>query len=304
VRDARGFARIDVPGATFTAVSGSNSGGQIVGDYLDARKRFHGFLREGRRARRIDFPGAKGTFAAAIDDRGRVVGSYTDERDTPAVRSAEHGYLLDGRGRFRNIDVPGAAATRPAAINNRGQIAGEYVDRAGRSHGYLQDSDGSLTTIDPPGAGATVVTDVDDRGRVVGASVDARQSAISAFVRDPNGRFTTIAHPDAGFYGTVPEGISNKGQIAGSYSDANDRRHGFVLEDGAYATVDAPDAPGNTSVLDIDDRGRLVGASGLVSYGYLAHGRGKPIEIDAPGVASDTFPSGVNHRGEVVGFAD
>jgi uncharacterized membrane protein len=127
---------------------------------------------------------------------------------------------------------------------------------------------------------------------------------ISAFLRDPNGRFTTIAHPDAGFYGIVPEGINNEGQIAGSYSDANDRRHGFVLDDGAYTTVDAPDAPGNTSVLDIDDRGRLVGASGLVSYGYLADGRGTPIEFDVPGVASDTFPSGVNNRGDVVGFAD
>jgi hypothetical protein len=93
VRDARGFAKIDVPGASFTAASGSNEGGQIVGDYLDSRKRFHGFLRDGRRVRRIDFPGAKGTFAAAINDRGRIVGSYTYERGTPAVRSAEHGYL-------------------------------------------------------------------------------------------------------------------------------------------------------------------------------------------------------------------
>jgi uncharacterized membrane protein len=304
VRDGRGFAKIDVPGATFTTASGSNNRGQIVGDYLDPRKRFHGFLRYGDRFRRIDFPGAEATFAAAIDGRGRVVGSYSDERATPAVRSAEHGFLLDGRGRFRRIDVRGATATRPAAINNSGLIAGEYVDRAGRSHGYLQDADGSVTTIDAPGAGATVVTDVDDRGRVVGASVDAKQTVISAFLREPDGRFTTIAHPDAGFYGTVPEGINNEGQIAGSYSDANDRRHGFTLDDGVYTTVDVPDAPGNTGVLDIDDRGRLVGVSGLVSYGYLADGRGRLIEIDAPAVASDTFPSGINNRGDVVGASD
>ena len=249
-------------------------------------------------------PGAKGTFAAAINGRGRVVGSYTYDRETPAVRSAEHGYLLDGRGRFRNIDVPGAAATRPAAINNRGQIAGEYVDRAGTSHGYLQNRDGSVTTIDPPGAGATVVTDADDQGRVVGAYVDEKQTAISAFVRDPDGRFTTISHPDAGFYGTVPEGINNQGQIAGSFADANDRRHGFVLDDGAYSTVDVPDAPGNTGILDIDDRGRLVGMSGLVTHGYLADGRGQPLEIDAPAVVSDTVPQGVNNRGEIVGYSD
>jgi hypothetical protein len=133
VRDARGFARIDVPGASFTAASGSNNRGQIVGDYLDARKRFHGFLREERRFRRIDFPGAEGTFAAAIDDRGRVVGSYTDERGTPAVRSAEHGFLRDRRGRFRRIDVPGARGTVATRINDRGLLADAVRYRLRRS---------------------------------------------------------------------------------------------------------------------------------------------------------------------------
>ena len=242
----------------------------------------HGFVREGNRVRRIDFPGAAGSQATGIDDRGRIVGSYTDDHRTPGIRSFEHGFRLDSRGRFRRIDIPGAIETRPSAINNRGQIVGEYVDRAGRSHGYLQERDGSVITIDPPGAGTTVVTDVDDRGRVVGASVDALQTTISAFVRAPDGRYTTIAHPDAGFYGTVPQGINNQGQIAGIYYDANDRQHGFILDDGTYSTVNAPDAPGNTQVLDIDDRGRLVGVSGLVSHGYLADGGGEPTEIDAP----------------------
>jgi hypothetical protein len=57
VRYGRGFTEVDVPGASITAVFGSNSGGQIVGAYLDARKRVHGFLREGRRLRRIPCSG-------------------------------------------------------------------------------------------------------------------------------------------------------------------------------------------------------------------------------------------------------
>jgi hypothetical protein len=289
VRDARGFATVDVPGATVppcseaaTAASSSAPTSTPEGDSTDPCERGSGCAGSISPARR--------TFAAGIDDRGRVVGSYSDERDTPAVRSAEHGFLLDERGRFRTIDVRGATATRPAAISNRGQIAGEYVDRAGRSHGYLQDADGSVTTIDPPGAGTTVVSDVDDRGRVVGASVDAGQTAITAFMRDADGRFTTIVHPDAGFYGTQPQGIDNEGRIAGSY-DADDRVHGFVLDDGAYTTIDTPDAPGNTQVLDIDDRGRLVGVSGLVSHGYLADGRGEPIDMCTPTPPARRTPS-------------
>jgi hypothetical protein len=304
VRGAGGFTRLDVPGSRLTAASGSNGEGRVVGYHLDDRKRFHGFVYDGRRFRRIDVPGAKGTFPAGIDDHGRVVGYYTDERGTPAVRSAEHGFLLDKRGRFRSVDVPGAIQTRPEAINNRGQIAGAYLDRAGILHGYLQDRDGSVTVIDPPGAGTSVVTDIDDQGRTVGAYVDARQTAITAFVREPDGSFTTISHPDAGFYGTVPEGIDNRGRIAGTYADADNRTYGFVLDDGAFTTVDDPGAPGNTQVLDIDDAGRLVGTSGHVSYGYLAGGREEPIELDAPAVASDTFPVAINGRGEIVGSAD
>jgi uncharacterized membrane protein len=149
-----------------------------------------------------------------------------------------------------------------------------------------------------------VVTDVDDRGRVVGISIDHGQTTFSAFLREPDGRFTTIANTDAGFYGTRPQGINDAGQVAGTYVDANDRQHGFVLDGGAFTTVDAPDAPGNTQVLDIDDGGRLIGVSGLVSYGYLADGRGRPLEIDAPGVASDTFAAGINNRGEIAGYSD
>ena len=168
--------------------------------------------------------------------------------------SAAGSATIDVRGRDRD---PAGSDQQPRPDRRRVRRPGRQVAR------LPAERDGSVTTIDPPGAGATVVTDVDDQGRVVGASVDEKQTAISAFVRDPDGRFTTIAHPDAGFYGTEPEGINNEGQIAGSYSDANDRIHGFVLDDGAYTTVDAPDAPGNTQVLDIDDRGRLVGVSGL-----------------------------------------
>ena len=114
VRDARGFAAVDVPGASITAVLGSNRSGEIVGAYLDNRRRYHGFLRERRRLRRIDFPRAEASFAAAINDRGRVVGAYTDDVDTPG-RQFEHGFLRDARGRFRRIDVRGATQTRPPA---------------------------------------------------------------------------------------------------------------------------------------------------------------------------------------------
>jgi hypothetical protein len=84
------------------------------------------------------------------------------------VQRAEHGFLLDERGRFRRIDVPGATVTLPATINNRGQIAGDAVDPQLRHHSFLLDR-GRFTEIRPRGAyTGSLATDVDDRGRVIG----------------------------------------------------------------------------------------------------------------------------------------
>jgi hypothetical protein len=122
IRDARGFTKIDVPGATVTSVTGSDGRGRIVGAYRDARRRVHGFMRDKRGFKKIDFPGAAGTTVQRINARGQMVGTYTYQRDL-AAQFFEHGFLLDRRG-FRRIAVPGASDTRPFGINRRGEVVG------------------------------------------------------------------------------------------------------------------------------------------------------------------------------------
>src|SRR5712692_9024617 len=108
------FTTIDGPGATVTHAFGINAGGQIVGDYRDVSRTFHGYLLDEGTFTTIDSPGATRTHAVVINAGCQIVGDYRDG-------NATHGYLLD-EGTFTTIDVPGVTLTVAAGINAGGQI--------------------------------------------------------------------------------------------------------------------------------------------------------------------------------------
>ena len=61
LRNERGrFTTIHVPGAVQTQAFGINNRGQVVGEYLDADGRFHGYLWEKGRFTTIDGPDGAG----------------------------------------------------------------------------------------------------------------------------------------------------------------------------------------------------------------------------------------------------
>jgi probable HAF family extracellular repeat protein len=62
-------------------------------------------------------------------------------------------------------------------------------------------------------------------------------------------------------YGTYPVGVNDRGQIVGIYYDDDNyfSAHGFVYENGNYATLDHPDSPGWTYAFGINNRGQVVG---------------------------------------------
>jgi uncharacterized membrane protein len=180
-RDRGGFTTIDHPDASSepgigTLAFGIDNRGRIVGGYIDAEGRGHGFVRgKGRGARRdegvfttIDFPGAGGaTVAQAINNRGQIVGYYNPFQATASKR----GFLLDD-GEFTAIEHPdvtfeiNGGGTSLFGLNDRGQIVGQYSDSS--CHGFLLDGD-TFTTIDDPDAlFATGAADIDDRGQIIG----------------------------------------------------------------------------------------------------------------------------------------
>ncbi len=72
------FTPFVVPGSIATSAWDVSPRGEIVGIYLDAANRFHGFLRVGDDYLTLDVPGATATRAFGINAGGVIVGSFVD----------------------------------------------------------------------------------------------------------------------------------------------------------------------------------------------------------------------------------
>jgi hypothetical protein len=171
---------------------------------------------------------------------------------------------------------------------------GIYLD-AGGTHGFVRDKgrgarrdEGVFTTIDFPGApGMTLALAINNRDQIVGASIDSENTKHGFLLQE--GEFTTIDHPDATSEvtggGTVLNGLNDRGQIVGQYSDS--RCRGFLLGGDTFTTIDNPDARFATGAADISDRGRIVGFyDGMTGIGQCAS-QGASTNVSDPGSAPE-----------------
>src|SRR5688500_3507216 len=70
------FTTIDLPNARSTGSWGINAAGDIVGGYVDAAGRGHGYVLRGGAFTTIDYPGSAFTEARGISPDGDIVGVY------------------------------------------------------------------------------------------------------------------------------------------------------------------------------------------------------------------------------------
>jgi uncharacterized membrane protein len=109
-----------------------------------------------------------------------------------------------------------------------------------------------------------------------------------------------IDGPGATF--TDASGINNRGEIVGSFGDAQGL-HGYVFRRGAFTTLDVPVQGALTIAIGINDRGQITGtyrSQGLF-HGFLWD-RGTFTDINAPD-ADETFLHVINNRGQIVGHS-
>jgi len=139
-----------------------------------------------------------------------------------------HGFLLSG-GTFTSINFPGALYTEPWRINDLGEILGGYLSPDGTFHLFVL-SNGSFTSVPgPPAAvetafGVTFIGGLNNSGVIAS---DYCSQALCPF--SPNDIF----------------------KLPGS-------THGFLLSEGAYTTIDFPNAVG-TIFTGLNDTGEIVG---------------------------------------------
>ena len=205
---------IDVPGAAegTTAAFGINNRGDVVGRYMDERRRPHGFLLRHGRFTTIDAPGSVLTVARGIDDLGRIVGFYAGKRRRlPRIHS-------------RFAAVTGTSISRTPAgtaafdINALKQIVGGYFDTSGVPHGYLLKK-GSLHVDRSSGRRRHRAFGINILGQIVGGWTDDPECPdcfTKAFLLTHRG-FENLEFPGA--LETVANGINAAGRSWASTSE-------------------------------------------------------------------------------------
>ena len=267
------FTPIDIPGAIATIPQGINASGDIVGRYKDASNISHGFLQPHN--------GQPITFDVTDDVAGGHV-AYTDARGISPGGDIVGYYMLagddsvSGRGFLRRRDGTFVRINPPAPhlnvylqrIQPDGSILGCYHDRdTGMSMYGAVFNEGVWTAFPLPMSmtnGATPDLSL-ETGFVVDMMVTPSRSR--AFLRrngDPNPVLFDYDYNKSGnVTSTSAWDMNPQGAIVGNYRIGAGPQHGFVLEDGAFTSIEYQAAelvgPTVTGTIGINVHGDIVG---------------------------------------------
>jgi hypothetical protein len=221
---------------------GINSAGNVVGG--NGTNAF--FLPNGGSLQTLTTP-ATAINAFGINDKGNIVGQFTSGGNTP-------GFILPSiaSNTFTTINQPTGITSdviNAQGINNNGLVVGFYLGNDGQVHGFTATAPaspgGSVTATavtdpvipaNPMEPGATFVFSqilgIDDLGLAVGYFGDSTTSQHGYFYNTGTGSYTFLDDPAAMFHDGVEitqiTGITDSGEIAGFYTDANGTFHSFV----------------------------------------------------------------------------
>jgi uncharacterized protein (TIGR03437 family) len=143
-----------------------------------------------------------------------------------------------------------------------------------------------------------MVRGINNAGEILGAT------EAHCFLRRANGTFVTIDPPGTKPGTATANAINNSGQIVGIFTDDSGLHAYIRAADGTYTTFAVPSWNPYFSVAGINDNGEIVGTTtvfGGFSGGYLRREDGTIVNFAVPG-ASQTFPAGINNRGQIVGM--
>ena len=295
------------PGAVSTEGWNINQDSSVVGHYISADGRRHGFIARPAQEtavrpppdlnytfESIDVPGVDFLAVTASSDFGDYAGNTRSADGEKIVGFT----LIDGV--FTTHDFPGSQNTYFYAFGNNGEAAGHYEDSDGLFHGVVLEN-GELRKYDFPGAVETEIYGYSDAtGALTGSFID-----VSGIRRGFSGN-TIVEY--LGAPETYADFVSWTGHIVGSYVDADGIYHAYMRSSvGRFLSIDLPDAlnleyfflHGLNRTRTVVGRAKAVGD---VPRTYV----GSPLnlqELRVPGAVS-TEGWNINQDGSVVGHYD
>lgn len=264
------FSTVDFPGAANTNLYAVNDLGQYVGASFDAAWNPQAIYFDGKTLSVLDPSGVVGTspsYAFSLNNLGDIAGGYYD------AAGVAHGYIYKG-GNVTTIDYPGATGTLAYGVNDRHEVIGVYADSDGSQHAFLLRK-GVYKNIDLKGGVQTVPFSINDWTQIVGEYITVAGTVGQGYLQKKNDKFTTYDAPGAPANSTYFISINNPDQILGTWVDANNLNHNFLLTDGKYWAFNLPKSlhATQTSAQTINDYDEIVGwfadAQG-VQHGFVA----------------------------------
>ncbi len=224
------FTSENFPGSAQTQVIGINNRGVTVGFWSNtntgADANF-GFTDVNGTFTNVNNPNTVGSPLAppinnllGVNDHNVAVGFYTGA-------AGDAGYLYDiSTKTFSGVTIAGAASVVAAGINNSGAIDGFYTNANGVQLGFLLNG-GKLTSLQAPGFSATQLTGISNSGLLVGTGI-ASGGATDGIVYDSLTRSWSSYSDPLGIGATVFNGVNDKGQIVGFYTNAAGTVNGLL----------------------------------------------------------------------------
>lgn len=236
-------ASTDLPSAEINKI---NNSGAYAGDFeavgLTGTESLMGFLGAGGSAAAT---GLSNSQALGVNNPGDSVG-LVGSGDGTFNRS----YVQSRTGTVSVFDVAGFGTSQANGINDSGVIVGNAAATATDSpnFGYV-DTNGTFSFLSIPGAYDVLAKDINNTGTIVGGYTTTPGGAETGFIFS-GGTLTSFLFPTATF--TEIDAVSNTGEIAGTYFDANGGEHGFTA-------LPVPEASTTVSL------GLLLGLGGLLA---------------------------------------
>jgi len=251
----------------------------------------------------ISIPGSTDAFPFGINKAGAASGWYVD------TGNITNGFVWRN-GILRTLDNPGFADTELQSVSNRGVAMGFYGDNNASHAAMYSFASGAWTALpDIPGMPNNLGWGINSAGVAVGYAgagdngFGYNPTNATAWIWDPRIQsYSFFAVPDAAQYSTYADAINDKGQIVGTFFDANGVAHGFIKEGETYTSLDVPGAM-YTYSYGLNNSGAAVGWFGNLSgwaEGFVRTSDGVFTVVDFPG-ALETEIGGINERGDICG---
>lgn len=241
-------------GSVDAGVLGINDQGEVAGSYSTDGVNLRSFVGSiDGNYQTFDVNGNP-TQARSLNNQGRIVGFYEIGGDLNEFERAKDGAIA-------TITKDGTPLLGIAqGVNAAGEFSGDYVGEPGstpRRGGYKGKDAAFQSDVTLPFPTVRVAArGINAKGDIAGWFIAEAGGGAQGFVMQKGGT-TVLNHPDAAM--TFVQGINNKGELSGSWEDADGNSHGFALAADlvTWTSFDAPGKP-QTQAFQINNLGQIV----------------------------------------------